>query len=209
MSPAGAETGVATVDFFYGIGSRYSYLASTRLERLSAETGCAFRWRPLYSGDLFAARGRDPFAGRPVSGQYDWAYRRRDAERWAAYYGVPYREPEDVRFDPRRLALASTAAARLGAVEAFSHGVFRTLFIAGTSPLDDAACLRIAAEAGLDGTTFRSALDAPETADQHAATVEEAVRRGIFGVPTFALGEQAFWGNDRLPLLRHTLLQGR
>ena len=97
MSPARAPSAPA-VDFFYGIGSRYSYLASTQLDRLAAETGCGIRWRPLYSGDLFAARRRDPFQGDPVSGQYDWAYRRRDAERWAAYYGVLYREPDDACF---------------------------------------------------------------------------------------------------------------
>jgi 2-hydroxychromene-2-carboxylate isomerase len=58
------------VEFFYGIGSRYAYLASTQLDRLAAETGCRFVWRPLFSGDLFAARGRNPFAGEPTSGQY-------------------------------------------------------------------------------------------------------------------------------------------
>ena len=59
VSPAGAPA----VDFYYGLGSRYSYLASTQIERLEAETGCRVRWRPLYSGDLFAARGADPVPG--------------------------------------------------------------------------------------------------------------------------------------------------
>jgi len=79
------------VRFYYGQGSRYSYLASTQIERLQADTGCRVHWRPLYSGDLFRARGADPFAGPPVSGQYEWAYRRFDAACWADYYGVPYR----------------------------------------------------------------------------------------------------------------------
>ena len=148
------------VDFFYGLGSRYSYLASTQIARLETETGCRVRWRPLFSGDLFAARGRDPFAGAPASGQYDWAWRRRDAERWAAYYGVPYREPDDVRFDPRRLALACTAAARLGAVEAFSRRLFQALFVDGVSPLDDDVCVALAGDAGLDPAGFRHAIEA-------------------------------------------------
>jgi 2-hydroxychromene-2-carboxylate isomerase len=122
------------VDFFYGLGSRYSYLASTQIAQLEIDTGCRVRWRPLYSADLFAARDLDPFKGQPVSGQYEWAYRRRDAERWAAYYRVRYREPEDVRFDPRRLALACTAAASLDAVEPFSRRLFQALFVDGTSP---------------------------------------------------------------------------
>ena len=197
------------VDFFYGLGSRYSYLASTQLDRLSAETGCRIRWRPLYSGDLFEARGANPFAGKPVSPQYDWAYRRRDAERWAACYGVPYREPEDVRFDPRRLALAATAAARLGAVEAFSRRVFEALFAHGTSPLDDDACARLAVQAGLAEKAFRIALEQPATAAALRATIEDAARLGVFGVPTFVLNGELYFGNDRLVLLRHALLQTR
>ncbi|HEX6114168.1 MAG TPA: DsbA family protein [Geminicoccaceae bacterium] len=193
------------VEFFYGIGSRYSYLASTQLERLAAETGCHFRWRPLFSGDLFAARGRDPFAGPPVSGQYDWGYRRRDAARWAAYYGVRYREPEDVAYDPRRLALAATAAARLGVVEPFSRRLFQAMFVDGLSPLDDEACARLAQEVGLDREAFLRALADPETAAQLASTVAQAAASGVFGVPSFVLGDQVYFGNDRLVLLRHAL----
>ena len=195
------------VRFYYGQGSRYAYLASTQIEHLAAETGCRVRWRPLYSGDLFAARGADPFAGRPLSGQYDWAYRRADAEAWADYYGVPYREPLDVRFDPRRLALAATAAARLGAVEAFSRGLFEALFVLGTSPLDEDACVRIAAAAGLHEATFRAALAAPETARALAATLADALAEGVFGVPSFVAAGRLFFGNDRLPILRHMLLK--
>ena len=197
------------VEFFYGLGSRYSYLASTQLDRLEAETGCRFVWRPLFSGDLFTARGRDPFAGAPASGQYDWAYRRRDAERWAAYYGVPYRDPDNVRFDPRRLALACTATARLDAVEAFSHSLFHALFVEGVTPLDDDACATLARGVGLDRTAFQRAFQESQTAADLADTVAEAVARGVFGVPSFLLTDEVYFGNDRLVLLRHALLSGR
>jgi 2-hydroxychromene-2-carboxylate isomerase len=179
----------AAVEFFYGLGSRYSYFASTQLDRLVAGTGCRVRWRPLFSGDLFAARGRDPFAGQPASGQYDWAYRRRDAERWAAYYGVPYREPEAVAFEP------------------FSRRLFQALFVEGTSPLDDRACAVLAQQVGLDEAAFRQALGQHETAAGLAATVEDAITRGVFGVPSFVLGAEIYFGNDRLVLLRHALLR--
>jgi 2-hydroxychromene-2-carboxylate isomerase len=197
------------VRFYYGLGSRYSYLASTRIERLQADTGCRVHWRPLYSRDLFQARGADPFAGPPISGQYDWAYRRFDVECWADYYGVPYREPEHVLFEPRRLALASTAAARLGAVEAFSRRLFQAVFVASASPLDDAACVRIASEIGLDPETFKTALDDPETAAALDATVAEALAAGVFGVPSFVVASRVYFGNDRLPILRHMLLKAK
>jgi 2-hydroxychromene-2-carboxylate isomerase len=121
---------------------------------------------------------------------------------------VPYREPDDVRFDPRRLALACTAAESLGAVEAFSRRLFRALFVDGISPLDDAACAGLAPEVGLDEGGFRATLERAETASRLAATVEEAAARGLFGVPSFVAGEEVYFGNDRLPLLRHALLRG-
>jgi 2-hydroxychromene-2-carboxylate isomerase len=98
------------VDFFYGIGSRYSYLAAMRIGWLEAETGATVRWRPLYSGRLMDLRGQNPFAGAPPSGQYDPAYRTRDVERWARFYGIPFRDPDWQALDWPRLALAAVAA---------------------------------------------------------------------------------------------------
>jgi 2-hydroxychromene-2-carboxylate isomerase len=107
----------------------------------------------------------------------------------------------------RLLALAARAAERIGAVEAFSREVFDAVFVRGTSPLDAAACLRLAGEVGLDQSAFRTALEAPEMAGALAATVADAHRLGAFGVPSFVLDEQVFWGNDRLPIVRHMLLK--
>jgi 2-hydroxychromene-2-carboxylate isomerase len=195
------------VDFFYGLGSRYSYLASTQIAQLEADTGCRVRWRPLYSADLFALRGVDPFRGEPISGQYAWSYRRFDAACWADYYGVPFREPDDLEADWRLLALAATAADRLGAVVPFSRKVLDAVFVRGAAPLDAQACLRVADEAGLDQTAFAAALEAPGTADALAATVADAHVQGVFGVPSFVLGGEVYWGNDRLPIVRHRLLK--
>jgi 2-hydroxychromene-2-carboxylate isomerase len=198
-------SGAPVVDFYYGLGSRYSYLASTQIAGLEADTGCQVHWRPLYSADLFRARGADPFQGRPVSGQYDWAWRRFDAECWADYYGAPFREPEDIRFEPRRLVLAATAAARLGAVETFSRRLFQAIFVDGTSPIDDAALRAFASEVGLDPAGLSAALDDPATAAAHEATAAQALALGVFGVPSFVLEGQVYFGNDRLPVVRHMI----
>ena len=76
------------VDFIYGLGSRYSYLASTQVERVARETGCLFSWQPVSSHALLSQRPDNPFSAG-AGGQYDWGYRKRDAEAWAHYYGVP------------------------------------------------------------------------------------------------------------------------
>jgi len=197
------------VDFYYGLGSRYSYLASSQIAQLEADTGCRVRWRPLYSADLFSRRDANPLQGAPISGQYAWDYRRFDAKCWADYYGVPFREPDGIEVDWRLLALAATAAARMGAVEPFSQKLFEAVFVRGTSPLDASACRRLAAEVGLDEIAFGEALDSPETATAHAATITDALAAGVFGVPSFVIGGQVYWGNDRLPIVRHVLLKAK
>ena len=196
------------VDFYYGLGSRYSYLAATQHERIEAETGCRFHWHPLKSGALMELRGSHPFRGPPVSGQYEWPYRRLDAEAWAEYYGVPYREPVDFRVDPAYLAVAASAAKRLGAVEAYSRRLFQAIFVDGRA-VAEADLSGFAEDVGLDAQAFRAGLEDPATAELHEAALQEAHRRGAFGVPTFFIGERLFWGNDRLPLVEHALRKAR
>ncbi len=196
------------VDFYYGLGSRYSYLAMTQLGCIAAETGCRFDWHPLKSGALMELRGGHPFHGEPVSGQYEWPYRQYDAEAWAEFYGVPYREPVDFLVDPAYLAVAASAAKRLGAVEAYSRRLFQAIFVDGRA-VAEADLIAIAADAGLDTAAFRAHLDDPATPEIHQATLQEAHRRGAFGVPTFFVGTRLFWGNDRLVLVAHAIRKAR
>ncbi len=145
---------------------------------------------------------------QPVSGQYEWPYRRLDAEAWAEFYGVPYREPVDFLVDPAYLAVAASAAKRLGAVEAYSRRLFQAIFVDGRA-VAEADLTGIAADAGLETAAFRAHLDDPATAEMHQATLQEAHRRGAFGVPTFFVGKRLFWGNDRLPLVAHFINKAR
>lgn len=194
-----------TVEFFYGIGSRYSYLAASQMERLERDAGAKVRWRPLYSRLLMERRGMDPFEGPPASGQYEPAYRTRDVARWAAYYGMPFRDPDWEALDWHRFALAAVAADRLGGVVLFTTALFDAVFDAGVAPKIDADLAHIADQSGLDGREFLRALDDPETRKRHDRNIDDALAAGVFGVPSFVLGGELFWGNDRLVLLRHHL----
>ncbi|MBV8192722.1 MAG: DsbA family protein [Alphaproteobacteria bacterium] len=193
------------VDFFLGIGSRYSYLAASQVERIEATYGCRFIWKPIASGALMDRRGDNPFRGEPVSGQYDWGYREYDAKCWAAYYGIPFREPVKFRVDPVSLALACLAADRQGALVACCRLLQRLIFIDGRV-IDDGALRGLAEQLGLDEPMFERDRTAPETGARHDGLLEEARSRGAFGVPTFFLGARMFWGNDRLVLLEAALI---
>ena len=192
------------IDFYLGLGSRYSYLAASQLERIEATYGCRFVWKPIASGALMDRRGGNPFRGQPLSGQYDWGYREYDAKCWASLYGVPFREPIAFRVDPDRLALACLAADGQGALVPCCRLLQQLIFVEGVA-VDDGVIAGLAGRLELDKVAFQRDLAAPATRTRHDALLTEAAERGAFGVPTFFLGQQMFWGNDRLVLLEAAL----
>lgn len=195
---------MVTVDFYLGLGSRYSYLAASQFDRIEAEHGCRFAWKPIASGALIDRRGVNPFGARSGSGPYGQAYREYDAKGWAAYYGVPFREPAPFKTEPAAPALACLAADRQGALVRCCRMLQRLIFAEG-AVIDDAALASLPERLGLEKEAFQRDLEAPETRVRHDALLDEAEARGAFGVPTFFLGTQMFWRNDRLPLLEAAL----
>lgn len=197
------------VDAYLGLGSRYSYLASTQLDRIAEETGAAFNWIPIVSEELFAP-GRNPFVGEPVSGQYEWFYRRQDAEGWADYYGVPFREPMGrLKLEPRLLVRAALAAGQLKKRVAMMKRLFAAVFVDDRTEIDMAACIDCAVEIGIERNAFRNALQNPAIEADRFSILERAQERGVFGVPFFLTGGRSYFGNDRLVLLAHHLKAGR
>ncbi|MBV9455034.1 MAG: DsbA family protein [Rubrobacter sp.] len=192
--------------FYYSVGSRYSYLASTQVGKLEREMGCQVLWRPLYSVDLYELCSASPFEGEPVSGQYDWDYRRYDAECWAEYYGVSYKEPRGVvEFDPRLLARACAAADALSTMRSYSESMFKAIFAEGLPEIGEGECLQRAEVVGLSKDAFARDLASPGPERRLAEAAEEAHSAGAFGVPSFVVDHRMFWGKDRLVLVRHFL----
>ncbi len=195
---------MTVVDFYLGLGSRYSYLAASQVGRLEAQYGCRFAWKPIASGALIDRRGDNPFRREDGIGQYGRAYREYDAAAWAAHYGIPFREPAPFAVEADVPALACLAAERQGALVACCRALFTTIFAEGAT-IDAAAIDGLPARLGLDAAAFRRDLNAAETRARHEALIDEAEARGAFGVPTFFLDRRMFWGNDRLPLLEAVL----
>jgi 2-hydroxychromene-2-carboxylate isomerase len=197
----------ARVEFVFGLGSRYSYLASTQLEGIASRTGCSFDWIPVSSVALMAARGKTPFRGDPVSGQYDWDYRRRDAEDWARYYGVPYVEPHPAPEDHALMAVATRAAESQARLVAYARAMFDAVF-AQHRKVDREVCIEIARTAGLDAARYQAAFDDPAVRARVDADARKYAQQGAFGVPSFFCGGRMYWGNDRLVLLEDGLRRG-
>lgn len=193
-----------TIDFYLGIGSRYSYLAATQVARIERDRGCRFVWKPIASGVLLDRRGGNPFRQEPASGQYDRTYREYDAKCWAAHYGVPFYEPKPSRVDPALPAIACKAAEAQGALVACCRQLMMMIFVERRE-IDDAAIGELPGRLGIDPKAFADSLEASQTHMAHETLLEEARARRVFGVPTFIFDDRLFWGNDRLVLLEAAL----
>ena len=196
----------STVEFFFSPASRYSYLAATQMETLERETGCTVTWRPVHGPDIRALRGRDPFQGPALSGQYEPVYRKADAEAWAALYGVPFEEPREAHFDYQLLVRGAVAGQLLGGGPHFLKAVCDAVYGSSRWPLDAALLMELAAVYGMDRDRYANELVSERVVTTLAQTAREAFQRGAFGVPTFFVGQRLFWGNDRLVLVRRALL---
>lgn len=192
------------VEFVLGLGSRYSYLASTQLAGITERTGCRFDWIPISSVALMAARGSTAFQGAPVSGQYEAAYRRLDAEDWARYYGVPFVEPHRPPDDHALMAVATRAAGEQGALERYARALFEAYFVRHAS-ISPAFLVELAGALRLDLRAFERALGGPGLRAQAEDDAVRYAQRGAFGVPSFFVGDRMFWGNDRLVILEDWL----
>lgn len=184
------------VEFFWDPASPYTYLAATQLEGLTRRTGAVLRWRPFLLGKAFEATGNRAPATIPAKGKY----LSRDVRLWARYYNVPL-------FFPRVFPVNSLGALRIACAlpdaELARWGLaVMTAYWTRDADISQPEVLReIAQTAGFDADVLLAAAQTPEVKDRLRANTEEAVARGVFGAPTFFVGDQMFWGNDRLVLL--------
>lgn len=193
-----------TIEFFWDCGSPYTYLASTQIETIAAGCGAELQWRPFLLGGVFQAIGNRMPAAIPAKGKYLFD----DVKLWAKFYDVAFRLPEKFPINTLAAQRAGIAASRMGKGMEFAKRVMRAHFGEGrdvSQPDELKAC---AADVGLDGDALFARTQEQAVKDELKSNTEEAVRRGAFGAPTFFVGEQMFWGNDRLDLMQ-ARLQGK
>jgi 2-hydroxychromene-2-carboxylate isomerase len=181
------------VTFYFDVGSPYAYLAATRVEDV---LGAPVDWQPVLLGAIFKATGRSSWA------RGDEERRRRgieEIERRAERYGLPpLRLPDGWPSDYLAAMRVATYARREGRAREYALAAGRAAFAEGRDLSDAEAALDVAAEIGLDREATRAAIASREVKDELRAATDEAHSRGVFGVPTIAVGRELFWGDDRL-----------
>jgi 2-hydroxychromene-2-carboxylate isomerase len=188
---------MAEIEFWYEFGSTYSYPAAMRIERLAGDAGVALRWRPFLLGPILKQQGLNdsPFNIFAAKGRYMW----RDLERVCAAEGVALALPP-VRFPQNGLKAARLAliGEREGWTPAFTRAVFAANYAEQKDISDDVTLRAILSALGVDTDAAFAAANAPENKEALKLQTEEAASRGLFGAPSFTIGDELFWGNDRL-----------
>jgi 2-hydroxychromene-2-carboxylate isomerase len=181
------------ITFYFDLGSPFAYLAAERLHTLLPEP---VHWQPVLLGGLFRLTGRS-----------SWAlgdYRRRqagmaDIERRALAYGLPpMRWPDPWPADYLTAMRATTYAFSLGQGAEFTMQAYRDAFQRGSELSKADNVLESAARAGLDPEAVSTGASDPQIKQALRDATDAAYDRGVFGVPTIAIGDELFWGDDRL-----------
>lgn len=185
-----------SLDFWFDLASNYSYLSAMRIDELATRAGVAVRWRPFLLGPIFDALGWDapPFVAQKEKGEYVM----RDMQRQCAKYALPWTPPTEF---PRR-ALLATRVAILAADEPWLPTWCRAVMVRNFGEdreVDSPEAITQMLEArGLDAAAILALATGDENRQRLRERTQVARSLGIFGAPTFFVGEEMFWGNDRL-----------
>jgi 2-hydroxychromene-2-carboxylate isomerase len=184
------------LQFWFEFASTYSYVAALRLERVAGTAGVTVDWKPFLLGPIFRGQGwsDSPFNVYPVKGRYMW----RDMERLCAAEGLPLKRPSQF---PRNGLLAARVATLQEASPwraEFARRIYTANFADDQDIGDPVVVGGVLGSLGLAAAEILESAHGRENKERLRLQTEEAVRLGIFGAPSFVIGAELFWGNDRL-----------
>jgi len=183
------------IDFWFSIGSTYTYLSVMRLSDVERTRHVRFNWRPFNVREIMLEQNNRPFVGKPMKAAYMW----RDIQRRAGMYGIPLQVP--VPYPLQEMEFANRVAivgASEGWCETYAVETYRCWFQQGLEPGSEPNLSDSLRKVGQDPSRVIAVAQSDKTGRELHAATEEAQSLGIFGAPTFAVGREIFWGDDRL-----------
>ena len=192
-----------TFEFWFDFGSPASYLAWTQIAAIERETGATAQHRPMLLGGVFQATGNQSPATIPAKGKYTFD----DFDRFARRYGVPLKRNPHF---PINTLMLMRGAVGLQLREparfiAYCDAVFRAIWVHAQNLNDPATVGDVLHQAGFDPQALLAMTQDSEVKDTLKAVTQQAIDRGIFGAPTFFVGTQMFWGQDRIDFVKEAL----
>lgn len=183
------------IDFWFSIGSTYTYLTVMRLADVARQEGVTFRWRPFSVRALMVEQGNIPFRDKPIKAAYMW----RDIERRAGQYGLPVRVPAPYPLKAWDLVnRIAVLAAEEGWCADYARETYRRWFQQGIEPGIEPSLSEVLRLCGQDPARVMAAAEGEAVGLAYAAATDAARRVPLFGAPSFVVGSEVFWGDDRL-----------
>ncbi|TXL75373.1 2-hydroxychromene-2-carboxylate isomerase [Vineibacter terrae] len=184
------------IEFYFDFPSPYSYLATTQFPALMSATGAEIVYRPFRILELMKMVGNRPTT---IECKNKGKYAGLDIGRWAARYKVPFQRNPGLRsMDFAQLGRGALVAIEAGRGGDYVGAVYRALWAGDADIADRPALAAVLDRAGFDGEALLKQADAPDYVGRLDQATEAAAGRGVFGSPTFFVGDQMFFGNDRL-----------
>ncbi len=192
------------IDYYMAPVSPFSYLGGERLLQLGRKTGATIRVLPIDLTKVFPATGGLPLKQRSPQRR---AYRMAELRRWREYLALPLvLEPKYFPVDANPASLMIIAAREQGSdALALSQRILRAVWVEENNVADPSILIKLAGDVDLDGSALAERSNAPDVAALYERDTQAAIERGVFGVPTYAVDDELFWGQDRLEFLGRKL----
>jgi 2-hydroxychromene-2-carboxylate isomerase len=196
-----------TVDFIFDFGSPNAYLAHKIIPEIAARTGARFTYVPCLLGGIFKATGNQSpisaFAGVRNKLEYD----RRETDRFVRKHGLSaFRWNPHFPVNTLTIMRGAIAAEMDGELAPYVEAMFRGMWEDGRKLDDPAVIVETLIAAGFDPDRFQQRVQAQDVKDKLMANTTKAVERGAFGAPTFFIGDEMWFGKDRLRDIEDHLL---
>ena len=197
------------IDYYASLNSPWTHLGAARIEALAAKHGASMRIYPVDFGTVFAGSGGLPLPKRAPQRQ---AYRLMELRRWRDFLGVPINvEP---KFFPSSEELSAPCVIALRETQGdapairLAHRVLKAVWQDELNPGDAATLAKLIAEVGLDAEAVMQLGAEPRWTERRNADTQAALARGVFGAPSYVIGDEIFWGQDRLEFVERKLARG-
>jgi 2-hydroxychromene-2-carboxylate isomerase len=191
------------LDFYFDFGSPASYLAYKRIRQLESEYDLTVHWRPMLLGGVFKATGNVSPVSVPAKGEY---MIRHDFPRFAKRYGVPMQFNPHFPINTLNLMRAAIAAQQLECFDAYADAIFDAMWQEQLNLGDIELVAKVLSDSGLDAKALMNLSQEPDIKAALIANTEAAVSRGVFGAPTMFVGDEMYFGQDRLDFIEAAIL---
>jgi carboxymethylenebutenolidase len=197
------------VDYYASLNSPWTHLGAARIEAMTARHGASLRIWPVDFGAIFPQSGGLPLPKRAPQRQ---SYRLMELARWREFLGIPI-HIKPAHFPSNEVPAACCVIAlreTVGDVPAIrlAHRVLKALWEEEQNPGDPATLARLIGECGLDAAAVTALGAEPRWAEMRMKDTEAALARGVFGAPSYVIGDEIFWGQDRLDFVERRLARG-